>query len=143
MTNEDLPRCPLLQGLDPKHRAQLLDLLNNGCVREKVETCLTEFLQSSTTVPINAESQSPSPEKHVNRWQLSLPMRRSAKGVRQRLHSSGLKQIFQAGLLRITRVDPFTCSSCFFLKSENNRLTVSRVAPIISAISSYVKVSLI
>lgn len=42
----------------------------------------------------------------------------------------------KAGLLRINRVEPFTCSNCFLLKSENRRLTVSRVVPIISAISS-------
>jgi hypothetical protein len=41
-----------------------------------------------------------------------------------------------AGRLRMSSVDPFSCSSCFFLNSENNRLTVSRVVPIISAISS-------
>ena len=41
-------------------------------------------------------------------------------------------------LLRITRLEPFDLMNCFFLKSANNRLTVSRVVPIISAISSCV-----
>jgi len=41
-----------------------------------------------------------------------------------------------AGRFRITSVEPLSCSSCRFLKSENNRLTVSRVVPMISAISS-------
>ena len=39
-------------------------------------------------------------------------------------------------------VEPFNCTNCFFLKSENKRLTVSRVVPIISAISSCVSVNL-
>src|SRR5438552_16741685 len=44
--------------------------------------------------------------------------------------------------LRMRRVDPLSCSNCFFLNSENSRLTVSRVVPMISAISSWVSVSL-
>lgn len=47
-----------------------------------------------------------------------------------------------AGRLRIMSVDPFRCSNCLFLNSANRRLTVSRVVPIISAISSSVNVSL-
>ena len=47
----------------------------------------------------------------------------------------------RAGLLRMISVDPFICSSCFLLNSENKRLTVSREVPIISAISSCVSVS--
>lgn len=75
MRDEDLLKCPLLQGLDPMHRAQLLGLLNNSCVREKVETCLTEYLQSSAAVSINP----PQPDTHVAHWQLDVPMRRSSK----------------------------------------------------------------
>src|ERR1700726_389149 len=52
-------------------------------------------------------------------------------------------QIFSnANRLRITSVAPFICISCFFLNSENSRLTVSRVVPMISATSSWVSVSL-
>ena len=43
--------------------------------------------------------------------------------------------------LRITSVAPFDCMSCFFLNSEKRRLTVSRVVPMISAISSCVSVN--
>src|SRR5579864_1694764 len=46
-----------------------------------------------------------------------------------------------AGRFRMISVDPFSCRSCFLLNSENSRLTVSRVVPIISAISSCVSVS--
>ena len=46
-------------------------------------------------------------------------------------------QIFSSATrLRITRVAPFICINCFFLNSENSRLTVSRVVPITSATSS-------
>src|SRR5436305_14379308 len=48
----------------------------------------------------------------------------------------------KAGRLRMSSVDPLSCSSCFFLNSEKRRLTVSRVVPMISAISSWVSVSL-
>ena len=41
-----------------------------------------------------------------------------------------------AALLRMVKVAPFNCTICFFLNCENKRLTVSRVVPIISAISS-------
>src|SRR5579864_4193909 len=51
-------------------------------------------------------------------------------------------QIFSsAKRLRMTSVAPFICINCFFLNSENRRLTVSRVVPIISATSSCVIVS--
>jgi hypothetical protein len=42
MTNEDLLKCPLLQGLDAMHRAQLLGLINDSGLKEKLEKCLTE-----------------------------------------------------------------------------------------------------
>ena len=41
--------------------------------------------------------------------------------------------------LRITRVDPSKRISSFFLRSLNNRVTVSRDEPIICAISSWVR----
>jgi hypothetical protein len=36
----------------------------------------------------------------------------------------------------MVKLEPFNCSNCFFLNSENRRLTVSRVVPIICANSS-------
>jgi hypothetical protein len=38
----------------------------------------------------------------------------------------------------MVKLEPFNCSNCFFLNSENRRLTVSRVVPIICANSSWV-----
>jgi hypothetical protein len=40
MKNEDLLKCPLLQGLDAMHRAELLGLINDSNLREKLETCM-------------------------------------------------------------------------------------------------------
>ncbi len=42
MTDQDLLRCPLLQGIDPMRRAELLGLLNDSNLREKLEQCLAE-----------------------------------------------------------------------------------------------------
>ena len=42
MTDQDLLRCPLLQGIDPMRRAELLGLLNDSNLREKLEECLAE-----------------------------------------------------------------------------------------------------
>jgi len=40
MKDQDLLRCPLLQGIDPMRRAELLGLLNDSNLREKLEECL-------------------------------------------------------------------------------------------------------
>jgi hypothetical protein len=37
MKDDDLLKCPLLQGLDAMHRAELLGLLNDSNLREKLE----------------------------------------------------------------------------------------------------------
>jgi hypothetical protein len=42
MKDEDLLKCPLLQGLDAMHRAELLGLLNDSNLREKLEGCLSQ-----------------------------------------------------------------------------------------------------
>jgi hypothetical protein len=44
------------------------------------------------------------------------------------LADSGLESdLHRAKVLRITKMGPFTCCNCFFLKSENERLTVAQV----------------
>jgi len=70
MKEEDLLKCPLLQGLDAMHRAELLGLINDSNLRQKLETCLTHHLE--------AEGQEPRPctqepatrdfEKEVHSW---------------------------------------------------------------------------
>lgn len=81
MRDEDLLRCPLLQGLDAMHRAQLLGMLNNSCIRERVERCLTEYLRTSIEPgsPNSAGPQMRNPEESRNAWQFGVPMRRSPK----------------------------------------------------------------
>jgi hypothetical protein len=53
MKDQDLLRCPLLQGIDPMRRAELLGLLNDSNLREKLEECLAER-------PVAADSSSQS-----------------------------------------------------------------------------------
>ena len=59
MNDQDLLRCPLLQGLDPMHRAELMGLLNDSSVREKLEKCLAEHTNAtdSSKEPAAACSQ--------------------------------------------------------------------------------------
>lgn len=47
MNDQDLLKCPLLQGLDPMHRAQLIGLLNDSGVRDKLEQCLAEHTRAA------------------------------------------------------------------------------------------------
>jgi hypothetical protein len=47
MNDQDLLRCPLLQGLDRMHRAELIGLLNDSGVREKLEKCLAEHTSAA------------------------------------------------------------------------------------------------
>jgi hypothetical protein len=68
MKDEDLLKCPLLQGLDPMHRAQLIGLLNDSHVRESLEQCLADHL--AHTAPADAGNTKP---------QESVAWRRSSK----------------------------------------------------------------
>lgn len=47
MKNEDLLKCPLLQGLDAMHRAELLGLINDSSLRERLEGCMARLKCSS------------------------------------------------------------------------------------------------
>jgi len=42
MDDRDLLKCPLLQGLDAMHRAELLGLINESNLREKLEACISQ-----------------------------------------------------------------------------------------------------
>ena len=70
MKDEDLLRCPLLQGLDPMHRAQLMGLLNDSSVREKLEKCLAEHTTAadSSKEPACVQKQPGDFEKEVHTW---------------------------------------------------------------------------
>ena len=79
MRDEDLLRCPLLQGLDATHRSELLGLLNGGALRERLEACLTDKLHSVDAPPVsysNAELRGPQGETKVHKWTPANPMGR-------------------------------------------------------------------
>jgi hypothetical protein len=70
MKEQDLLKCPLLQGLDAMHRAELLGLLNDSNLRDKLETCLTQHAQDK---PTGAQSEACAEEarnfqKEVHDW---------------------------------------------------------------------------
>jgi hypothetical protein len=65
MRDEDLLKCPLLQGLDAMHRAELLGLLNDSNLREKLETCLSQHKGESTAVCALEERNF---ERDVHSW---------------------------------------------------------------------------
>jgi hypothetical protein len=84
MNDQDLLRCPLLQGLDPMHRAQLIGLLNDSGVREKLEKCLAEHTSTaSPEQPAAACAHERKPgdfEKRVHSWDPQYsPWNRSLK----------------------------------------------------------------
>jgi hypothetical protein len=70
MNEQDLLKCPLLQGLDEMHRAQLLGLLNSSNLREKLENCLSQHLAAEAAREPSrcAESGSREFEKEVHSW---------------------------------------------------------------------------
>lgn len=47
MDDRDLLKCPLLQGLDAMHRAELLGLINESNLREKLEECISQHTNFS------------------------------------------------------------------------------------------------
>ena len=78
MRDEDLLRCPLLQGLDPEKRTELLDLIKEGNLRVNVEKCLTDKRQSADIPPVNYSNpeSAPQEEKKVHKWTPAVPMGR-------------------------------------------------------------------
>jgi len=85
MRDEDLLKCPLLRGLDAMHRAQLIGLLNDSNVREKLEECLGERERTKEAterlVTVGASPAEPQNfEKEVHGWNPAVPLwRRSSK----------------------------------------------------------------
>jgi hypothetical protein len=72
MNEQDLLKCPLLQGLDRMHRAELIGLLNDSGIREKLEQCLAEHTKnthsSKEAAPACAQRQPGEFEKEVHSW---------------------------------------------------------------------------
>lgn len=85
MNDQDLLRCPLLKGLDRMHRAELIGLLNDSGVREKLEQCLAEHIsaQEAAGEPVNAcagEKPSRDFDQQVHSWNPQVsPWNRSPK----------------------------------------------------------------
>jgi len=74
MRDEDLLRCPLLQGLDPMNRAELMALLNDSGVREKLEKCLAEHVSAAEPAAVCAHDRKPGEfEKEVHSWNPQRP----------------------------------------------------------------------
>lgn len=71
MKDEDLLQCPLLQGLDAMHRAELLGFLNDSSLRQKLETCLAgreknpAACEQETSRDFNKDVHSWNPQKLV------------------------------------------------------------------------------
>jgi len=71
MKDEDLLKCPLLQGLDAMHRAELLGLVNDSNLRQRLEKCLTQHLEAEAKEAPVTCVEKPQPgdfEKEVHSW---------------------------------------------------------------------------
>ncbi len=75
MKNEDLFLCPLLQGLDAMHRAELLALINDSNLRERLESCLAQLKagHAGSQAP-DKKSEATSFDQKVHDWNPKLPI---------------------------------------------------------------------
>jgi hypothetical protein len=79
MKQEDLLKCPLLQGLDAMHRAELLGLINDSSLKEKIEQCLAQHATAEPATQ-NAGAKPADFQKSVHTWDTNTPLwRRGAK----------------------------------------------------------------
>ena len=75
MKNEDLFRCPLLQGLDAMHRAELLGLINDSNLRERLEGCLAQLKAAEGSSEVPAKNpESTGFDQKVHEWNPKLPI---------------------------------------------------------------------
>ncbi len=74
MKNEDLFRCPLLQGLDAMHRAELLGLINDSNLRERLEQCLAQLKSAEGSTEAPRKPEAASFEQKVHDWNPKLPI---------------------------------------------------------------------
>jgi hypothetical protein len=81
MKDEDLFRCPLLQGLDAMHRAELIGLLNDSNLRERLEDCLAHLKAADRPEPTPQKTSEPASfQQKVHDWNPTLPIwNRSSK----------------------------------------------------------------
>ena len=81
MKQEDLLKCPLLQGLDAMHRAELLGLINDSGLKEKLEQCLAQHVAAEPKGQNASADWKPADfQKDVHTWDTTTPLwRRSSK----------------------------------------------------------------
>ena len=85
MEDKDIFKCPLIRGLDPMHRAELIGLINDSSLREHLEKCLANLQQN---LPELCAPEATVPEakpvvhfeEAVHNWTPAVPVfRRGAK----------------------------------------------------------------
>lgn len=81
MANNDLLQCPLCQGHAQVSRTELIGLLTDHNLREKIEKYLAELLQTEEPAGVGAKRlESRDFEKDVHTWNPQMPIwRRSPK----------------------------------------------------------------
>lgn len=81
MANDDSLTCPLCQGHSRVSRSELISLLADRNLREKIETFLDELIQAGEPAGVGAgQSQSRDFQKDVHSWNPQLAIwRRSPK----------------------------------------------------------------
>ncbi len=81
MANDDLLKCPLCQGHSQVSRTELIGLLTDQNLREKIEKYLAELLQTEEPAGVGAKRlESTDFEKDVHTWNPQMPIwRRSPK----------------------------------------------------------------
>lgn len=80
MANDDLFKCPLCHGEGQVKRSELITLLTDNQLPEKVEKYLTELLDAHHEAVALADGTSRNFQKEVHSWNPQLPIwRRSPK----------------------------------------------------------------
>lgn len=82
MKNEELLKCPLIRGLDPMRRAEVIGLLNDSKLGEQLEQCVARLCQPDDAAKEAAVGKTgPADfEKDVHTWNPGVPIwRRSSK----------------------------------------------------------------
>lgn len=80
MANDDLLECPLCHGHSQVNRNELIGLLTDRNLREKIETYLADLLQTEPVAVGARRLESKDFEKDVHTWNPQMPIwRRSPK----------------------------------------------------------------
>lgn len=81
MANDDFLQCPLCQGHSQVNRTELIALLKDHNLREKIEKYLAELQQAEEPAGVGAKRlESRDFEKDVHTWNPQMPIwRRSPK----------------------------------------------------------------